>query len=119
MSPYTYLDERNNPHVLFGVLLGKWVQIDCIIDTGFSGGIALPRAFEKYIRQKPVLYQQYELADGSLTAFPLHEVKIKYKAIKKDVTLLFTNSSEGLIGIEFLIGLKFTLDLKRNSISLE
>lgn len=117
MNPY--LDQQNNPHIRIDIFLSGWITTDCLIDTGFSGGIALPKRFQKHSLQKPVLYQKYELADGSFTSFSLYETKIRFKSIAKATTLFFTKSTEGFVGIEFLTGFKLVLDLKKFLIVLE
>jgi len=117
MNPY--LDSQNNPSIKIKVLLSSWKSVHCLIDTGFSGGLALPENLLANFKQKPIAYQEYELADGSLVNFSIYKTKIKYKQTQKEITLFFTKSNEGLAGIEFLTGFKLTLDLKRSSITLE
>lgn len=116
MNPY--LDPQNNPHVKVKLLLSSLVTVDCLIDTGFSGGIALPESFLVSFKQKPVGYREYELADGSFTTFAVYKTKVKYKSVSKEITLIFTKSDEGLVGIEFLQGKKFVLDLKKFTVNL-
>lgn len=117
MNPY--LNQQNSPFVKTEVLLSSWVNTDCLIDTGFSGGIALPENFLVNFKKQPIAYQEYELADGSLTTFAIYKVKVKFRKIIKEITLIFSRSPEGLIGIEFLTGFKLVLDLKKFSVSLE
>lgn len=117
MNPY--LDPQNNPHVKIEVQLSSWTIVDCLVDTGFSGGIALPESFLRGFKQEPVVYQEYELADGSLTTFAVYKTKVKYKKAIKEITLFFTKSGEGLAGIEFLTDLKMVLDLKKLLLNIE
>ena len=117
MNPY--LNPQNQPHLKLEVLLSGWTTVDCLIDTGFSGGIALPETYLSGIKQSPAVYQEFELADGSYTTFAVYQTKVRFGKIVKDSTLFFTKSSEGLVGIEFLTGFKLTLDLKKKAISLE
>jgi len=117
MNPY--LDKQYNPHVKIEILLANWIIVDCLVDTGFSGGIALPKRFREGFHQKPVLYQRYELADGSFTSFSLYETEVKFKSTTRGITLFFTKSSEGLVGIEFLTGFKLVLDLKKFLVMIE
>lgn len=117
MNPY--LNPQNQPHLRLGVLLTGWIITDCLIDTGFSGGIALPEAYLAGFTQSPVVYQEFELADGSHTTFAVYQTKVKFRNKLKDSTLFFTKSSEGLVGIEFLTGFKFVLDLQTPLVKLE
>ena len=117
MNPY--LNPLSQPHLKLEVLLSSWTEADCLIDTGFSGGIALPKTYLVGFRQTPSVYQEFELADGSYTTFAIYQTKVRFGRIIKNSTLFFTKSSEGLVGIEFLIGFKLTLDLKTSLVKLE
>lgn len=115
----SHLDSQNNPRVNIEAMLSLWVEIDCLIDTGFSGGIALPQEFLVGFDKKPVVYREYELADGSFTTFAVYKTMVRFNQKSKEITLFFTKSSEGLVGIEFLTGFKLTLDLKKFLVTLE
>lgn len=49
----------------------------------------------------------------------VYKVKVRYEKIEKVISLMFTKGNDALIGIEFLTGFKFTLDLKKFAISLD
>ena len=117
MNPY--LDTHRNPRLQIKVKLKTWKNIDCVIDTGFSGGIALPKLFNKSLVQKPLAYQEYELADGTHKTFAVYKFSVKYKHWTKIVTAFFTESQDGLLGIEFLTGFYLHLNLKQMIIELE
>jgi clan AA aspartic protease len=116
MNPY--LDGQNNPHLKVDIFLSSWEGVDCLIDSGFSGGIALPVSLHSAIKQKPIVYQEYELADGSFKTFSIYKARVRFKEVNKEITLLFTKSKEGLVGIEFLTGFRLVLDLKKFKIKL-
>lgn len=116
MNPYLTL--QNNPHVQIEIALSSWKKVDCLIDTGFSGGVVLSKKFKTASVEKPVAFQKYELADGSITEFELYQIKTKFKDKIKDVLIFFTNSDENLVGMEFLNGYKFFLDLQNSKVSL-
>ena len=109
-----YLTLQNHPRVKINILKSSFKRVvDCLLDTGFSGGLALPEFYQTKLKLKPLAYQELELADGSLVIFAVHKIRIKYKNLIKTVSLIFTKSEDALLGIEFLEGLKFTLDLKK------
>lgn len=91
MNPY--LDSQNNPRLKIEVLLSSWTTADCLIDTGFSGGIALPEHFLAGFSKKPIVYQEYELANGSLTNFAVYKTRCNFKNMGREVTLFFTKSN--------------------------
>ena len=117
MNPY--LTPQNNPHVKIKIFLSSWKEVDCLIDTGFSGGIALAKKYKTASLVKPIASQKYELANGSITEFELYQMKTRFKNKTKEVLIFFTQSEENLAGIEFLNGYKFFLDLKNLKVSLE
>lgn len=113
-----YLSPHYHPRVKIKVLLNQGVEADCLIDTGFSGGISLPQSYSKKLKEKPLGFQEYELADGSRVTFPIYEIEINYQKHAKTISLIFTNSEDVLVGIEFLRGLRFVLDLKKSQVYL-
>ena len=117
MNPY--LDQHHNPRLQIQVKLSTWETLDCLIDTGFSGGIALPQKAQKKLDSKPIAFQEYELADGSHKIFTLYKIESRFNHRQKLITGFFTESNEGLVGIEFLTGFYLELNLKRFTISLE
>ncbi|MDP1721848.1 MAG: hypothetical protein Q8L37_01430 [Candidatus Gottesmanbacteria bacterium] len=117
MNPYLGL--RNSPRLRLDVSFSAWIAIDCLIDTGFSGGLVLPESYKSQMKQEPIGYQEYELADGTIVLFTVYNVQVRYGKTIKRVSAFFTKSSEGLVGIEFLTGLKFVLDLRKISVVLE
>ena len=114
-----YIGLRNHPRVKLHVFFNSWLIVDCLIDTGFSGGISLPQKYKTFLKDAPIMYQKYELADGSKKLYSIYKLKIKFNSTIKIVNLSFTESDESFIGTEFLTGLKLTLDLKKLLISLD
>ena len=117
MNPY--LNKEKSPCLKIDVFISSWITLDAIIDTGFAGGISLPKKYQKFFKNKtPLTVQRFLLADGSTKLFPIFEIKIKYKGKVKFLYLVFSGD-EALVGIEFLLGFKFVLDLKKFEVSLE
>jgi len=85
------------------------------VDTGFSGGIALPDKLIKQIGLKPVVYDRFRLATGEVVNLPVFrgQVVVKNKAIKA-----WFIPGDSLIGMEFLYsaGSTLTFSLKKNAV---
>lgn len=115
-----YLTLQNSPRVKLAVKLGaSWKQIDCLIDTGFSSGLILNQShFPKPKTTPSVGKQEFELADGSLVAFDMYLLTVRYQKQKKRLLTVFNGGSDNLVGIRFLEDLVFTLDLKNKKVSL-
>lgn len=115
-----YLDKKNHPHIKIKIFLSSAPEIvDCYIDTGFSGGISLPDSFHPKFKQESFTIQDFELADGSIITSDVYKIKAQYEHVSKNISLIFSSSRDTLIGIEFLLGFKFVLDLKKFKILLE
>lgn len=117
MNPY--LDIQKNPHTKIIVNGNKPILIDCYIDTGFSGGIAIPVIYRNNFVSKPKSLQRFVLADGSMMPVELFKIEVKYKNIKKLISGIFTQGKDALVGVDFLKGFKLILDLRKFTISLD
>jgi len=91
---------------------GDWEEIDALIDTGFSGGLALPNEYENLFSEDEFFEQRFVLADGSLTTVNTTFTAVGFNKHEKDVAVVFMPSDEALVGTEFLDGAKFCLDLE-------
>lgn len=115
-----YLTPQNQARVKIKVKgRSKWQIIDCLIDTGFSSGLALSESLFSQLNLQSVAEQEFELADGSAVVFDIFKVKARFKNQEKEILGLFTKSKDSLVGLEFLNDLKLILDLKNKSISLD
>lgn len=116
MTPY--LTENSQPRVKLKIVSPSVKTINCLIDTGFSGGLALSGKFLKYFPNQPIAFQEFELADGSMIDFAVYQATVQVKSKRKVLSTIFTKSYDNLIGIEFLHDLRFVLDLKKEEIEL-
>jgi len=65
----------------------KWLVIECLIDTGFSGGLVLPLKYQKYFPENEFIEAHYLLADNSEITVTLHIHMLILKEIKKRLRL--------------------------------
>lgn len=114
-----YLSLNYHPHAKIKVKFDQeWKEIDCLVDTGFSGGISLPEKYLLLLKSPSRWRQSFELADGSEVEYNLYKLKVCCGNKKKIVSAIFSKSDGALPGIEFLNGLRFLLDLKKYKVSL-
>lgn len=114
-----YLSANHQPYAKVKVRFGKkWELVDCLIDTGFSSGLALPERYLTFMKAVSKWKQAFELADGSLVEFNLYKLTVKFGGKPKIISAIFSKSSDALVGIEFLDGFRLELDLKEYKISL-
>ncbi|MEK7522388.1 MAG: hypothetical protein AAB540_01890 [Patescibacteria group bacterium] len=115
-----YLDKDKSPHIVIGINSLIQVKIDCIIDTGFSGGLSLPQKYKYILKgEKSITFLNYQLGDGTSKMFEIFNLKVKFKNTEKKMAVFFTDCQDAMVGIEFLTGFKFTLDLKESKINLD
>lgn len=109
-----------HPFVTLKVRLPKdtWRDIRCMIDTGFSGGIALPLTYEEYFPSSTFIEARYVLANGTEVSVNTTYTTIEYQGKRKEVAVVFMSQSDSLVGVEFLDKMKFCLDLKKNKVEL-
>lgn len=114
-----YLTPHNSPRVKVGIRLsGRQKQIDCLIDTGFSSGLALNQSFLRHTHFPVVARQKFELADGSQIVFDVYFATVEFGGKKRQLRTVFTESKDNIVGMEFLDGLEFNLNLKNHTIKL-
>ena len=115
----TYLTSQNSPRVKLTVKIGQsWKTVDCLIDTGFSSGLVLNQSSFPKVKMPVVAQQEFELADGSLVNFDMYLLTVEYQKQRKQLLTVFNGGSDNLVGIRFLKGFIFTLDLKNRRVSL-
>ena len=96
----------------------RWIYIECLIDTGFSGGLVLPLSYKKDFPNNEFIEARYLLADNSEITVDATYTVVDYESFKREVAVVFMGDSQGLVGVEFLDQLKFCLDLKDKTVEL-
>src|SRR3989338_615069 len=116
-----YLIGRH-PFLKLKVLLpknNKWNTLECLIDTGFSGGVVLPLKFQKYFPENEFIEAHFILADNSEITVEATFTVVEYSGKKKDVAVVFMGDSQSVVGVEFLNQMKFCLALRKNKVELK
>lgn len=110
-----YLTGHQSPKVIIDLRIGSnWIPVDCLIDTGFSSGLALKQSLLSKIKGMPVARQEFELADGSIVNLDVYLTKIKFKSLSQYLPTIFTESNDNLVGMDFLRNRQLKIDLKSN-----
>lgn len=77
----------------------KWHRLDCMIDTGFSGGLILPENLQKYFNPEQFIEAHFLLADESEITVSSTYTLVEFYGKRKDVAIVFMGNSGGLAGI--------------------
>jgi len=97
----------------------NWITIECLIDTGFSGGLVLPLSYQKNFPNNEFIEARYLLADNSEITVDATFTLVEFSGKKKEVAVVFMGDTQGLVGVEFLNQMKFCLDLRKNKVELK
>ena len=97
----------------------KWHEIECLIDTGFSGGVVLPLSFKELFPNNEFIEANYLLANNSKVTVDTSFTLVEFSGIRKEVAVVFMGENQGLVGVEFLDKMKFCLDLKKRIVELK
>lgn len=89
----------------------RWVDLDCLVDTGFSGGLAIPEHYQTSFPASKFIEAQFVLADGSTVSVNTTITMVKFNTHEKEVAVVFMGNSDSLVGVEFLDQMRFCLDL--------
>lgn len=81
-------------------------ETDALLDTGFSGDLAVPEERFKDIRHGPDAYASLRLADGSSTLAPVYQGSVSAPEFDSDVHVSF-NVTIIAMGDEVLVGRGF------------
>ena len=98
----------------------KAIPLICMIDTGFAGGIAIPKSLETTLSWRVFMSQEWKLADGNNIELDVYQGRVELNKCQiEDIGAIFVNGNEGLVGMEFLMDKKLVFDVKKNLVELE
>lgn len=87
---------------------GRTEQVLCVIDTGFSGALALPLATVSALGLAPLAPRLVRLADGSQCAVDSYQAEVLWNGSRRAVRVLALDG-ESLIGTTMLKGHDLTV----------
>lgn len=90
-----------------------------VLDTGFVGGLQLPKPWLPIGGPPPSGTAVFQFADGSLATLDVYEVTIEIAGVTLQTELVFNGPSERLIGFEVLKHFFVTLDYPAGEVTLE
>ena len=100
------------------VRLGDDAAIECIVDTGFDGGLILPRAFVSQI-QIPIIGElTFEMVGGAKMSAQIGLTDIRWLGELREVEVIVSEGDDALIGTELLIGTTLIIDYQSSSLEI-
>lgn len=90
---------------------GQEVQLDAVIDTGFTGFLTLPAQLIADLELPFTAVTRAELGDGSGVDMDVFEGVVRWDNQEQDIVIL---AAEGgvLVGMSMLSGYRLTLDVE-------
>ena len=100
------------------VRLGDGATIECVVDTGFDGGLMLPRAFVSQI-QIPIIGElTFEMVGGAKMSAEIGITNIKWLGELHEVEVIVSESDDALIGTELLMATTLIIGLPANTLTI-
>lgn len=93
--------------------------VECIVDTGFSGQLLLPRALADRLRLAIVGHEIFEMVGSHLLAADIALVEIEWLAQPRIVEVIISEGTDTLIGAELFAGARLTIDYAAGTVTLQ
>ncbi|MGI9067549.1 MAG: hypothetical protein ACR2HX_14250 [Pyrinomonadaceae bacterium] len=84
--------------------------IECVLDTGFDGGLMLPRAFVSQIQTPVIGKLTFEMVGGARMSAEIGLTDIEWLGELRKVEVIVSEGNDALIGTELLIATTLLID---------
>ncbi len=94
------------------------VAIECVVDTGFDGGLMLPRSFVSQIQIPIVGELRFEMVGGATMSAEVGLTDIDWLGRLRLVEVIVSAGDDALIGTELLIATTLTIDYESSTLAI-
>jgi predicted aspartyl protease len=84
--------------------------MECVVDTGFDGGLMLPRAFLPQIQIAIVGELTFEMVGGATMSAEVGLIEINWLGELRQVEVIVSEGDDSLVGTELLLATTLTID---------
>ena len=91
--------------------------VECVLDTGFSGELVLPRDVVDELQLTIFGQVPFEVVSGAQMSADFTEVKIRWLDEERIVDVIVSESDDALIGTALLDGTRLTIGYIANTVS--
>jgi clan AA aspartic protease len=100
------------------VRFGDGAVIECVVDTGFDGGLMLPRAFVFQIQVTVIGELTFEMVGGATMSADVGLTDINWLGELREVEVIVSEGDDALVGTELLITTTLTIDYPASSLTI-
>lgn len=98
--------------------LAGGASIRCLVDTGFTGALVLPRAFVTSNALPVVGRETFSMVDGHELEADIALAEIEWLGVTQTWRAIVSETGEAMIGTEMLIGTVLTIDYVAAGVSV-
>jgi len=103
---------------LIPVRLRQDLTIECVLDTGFDGGLVLPRAFVSQAQIPTIGELAFEMVGGAKMTAQIGLTDIEWLGELRKVEVVISEGSDALIGTELLTATTLVIDYKASTVAI-
>lgn len=92
--------------------------MECILDTGFDGGLMLPRGFVSQIQIAMIGELTFEMVGGARMSAEVGLTDIDWLGRLRQVEVIVSEGDDSLIGTELLIATTLIIDYASSSLAI-
>ncbi|HEV8587583.1 MAG TPA: hypothetical protein VGQ72_01810 [Pyrinomonadaceae bacterium] len=92
--------------------------VDCVVDTGFTGALMLPRQIIERAEASVIGKETFQLVSGHIIVASLALIEIDWLGQRRFVRALLSDNSDALIGSELLDGNRLVIDYNLDEVKL-
>jgi clan AA aspartic protease len=100
------------------VKLASGAGIRCLVDTGFTGALVLPRGFIRNNALRVVARETFTTVEGHEIEADIAVAEVEWLGESQTRRAIVSESDEAMIGTEMLIGTVLTIDYIAASITV-
>lgn len=92
--------------------------IECVVDTGFDGGLMLPRSFVSQLQIATIGELTFEMVGGARMSAEIGLGDIEWLGESREVEVIVSEAEDALIGTELLIAATLIIDYSSCSVDI-
>jgi clan AA aspartic protease len=111
-------DVNSSREALIEVRLSSGEAIECVVDTGFDGGLMLPRAFAEHIQIPIIGRLAFEMVGGSRLFARVGLASIQWLDQVRQIEIVISDGNDALIGTELLQETMLVIDYVSSRVTI-